>query len=106
MTVTVAFQDVAVAARENFRAYLEQKQARLAKLLTHYPPGSVGLQVHAVYFRHHNAFEVTLHLTLPGAPECYSREVSHLLHKALDLAFDALEAQVVRTLSRRKSGKP
>ena len=48
MLVTVTFQDVAENAKDGFRAYLDQKQTRLEKLLSNYPPDSVSLQGHAV----------------------------------------------------------
>ena len=103
MLVTVTFQDVAENAKDGFRAYLDQKQTRLEKLLSNYPPDSVSLQVHAVYFRHHNAFEVTLQLGVPSWDEGYAQATSHALHKALDLSVDKLEGQVTRFLDRKNS---
>ncbi len=102
MQVEISYHEISEAAKTGFAEYLQGKLHRLAKPLLNVPAESLMLHAHAAFFRHHRAYEVTLRLTLPGAPECYSREVSHLLHKALDLTFDHLEAQVVRVIDRLK----
>jgi len=97
------FEDgVVEAAKAGFTDYLERKLHRLTKLLTHYPPDSMTLHTHVEHFQHHNAFEVKLHLRSPLPDDCVSEATSHQLNKALDVAFDKLEPQVVRSLERLK----
>ena len=102
MITETAFQDVAEIAKAEFTQYLERKLPRITKLFTHFPADSLTLHAHVQHFRHHDAFEVRLHLSSPLKSDCASVAVSHLLDKALDVAFDKLESQVVRALERLK----
>ncbi|MDD5110690.1 MAG: HPF/RaiA family ribosome-associated protein [Patescibacteria group bacterium] len=105
MQVEISYQDVVETAKTGFSEYLQGKLGRITKMLVHHPQESIKLRAHVAYFLHHNAFEVDLRLQVPAEEECYSKEVSHQLHKALDVAFDKLEAQVTRRVSRRKDSR-
>ena|SRR3989338_7805347 len=105
MNVEISYKDVGETAKDGFAEYLEGKLNRLTKLLARYPAENMKLRAHVAYFHHHNAYEVDLRFQVPSLEDGYSKEVSHQLTKALDLAFDKLEGQVSRILSRRKDGR-
>lgn len=102
MIVETVFRGVTDTGKAGFSEYLQSKLHRLTKLLSHYPPDSVTLHAHVEHFQHHDSFSVKLHLRAPLGSDLVGEEVSHHLNKALDLAFDKLEPQVVRALKRRQ----
>lgn len=104
MNVEITYHEVTEAGKTGFAEYLEQKLHRLEKMMVRHQPASAKLHARVTYFRRHNAFDVSLQLSLPEEKDCYSQEVSHHLTKALDVAMDRLESQLTKLLDKRKKG--
>ena len=86
---------------ERLKDYFEkEKTPRLIKLLQHGNFELAEFKLRAEYFVRHNAFQVEVELNI-GKRKLVSKEKSHNLLKALDLAIDRQIAQLRKLESVR-----
>lgn len=97
------FKNMSSSDAAALRDYFVKKTPRLDKLLSHFPGDAALLQVKGERFSKHSAFEVELILKLPNQT-FLSREASHLITKAVDLALDRLTMQIKKSaMNMRRS---
>lgn len=103
METVFFFKNMEPAAEESLRQYFAKKIPTLDKLISHFPIDAVVLQVKGEKFSKHNAFVVEFVMKLPIGT-ISSKEASHLITKAVDLAKDRLVAQIKKQLLHLRRG--
>ncbi len=103
METAFFFKDMYLDEEENVRDYFYKKLLSITKLLKHFPEDAVILEVKAKKFEKHSAYEVELVLKLPSETLA-SKEASHHIHKAVDLAKDRLTVQIKRFMETMRRG--
>lgn len=91
------------AEEAKLRDYFSQKGGKIEKMLSHFAPDSVILQVKGEKFIKHSAFEVELVLQIP-MQVISSKEASHMITKAVDLAVDRLIMQLKKSVGIARRG--
>ena len=87
------FKNVAKSEEEKLREYWAKKLPKIEKLLSHFAPDAVTLQLKAEYFEKHSAYKIDLILKIPSGT-LSAEEISHAFTKAVDLALDRLVMQL------------
>lgn len=78
---------------QKLQDYFAKKVRSFEKLLSHFSPDSVSLQVNSQRHEKHNAFNVEIVLKMPSKT-IVGHEASHTLEKAIDLAKDRVVQQI------------
>lgn len=99
METVFFFKNMNVEQEEKLREYFLSKLPQLKKLISHFPDDAVLLQVKGEKFQKHSAFEVELVMKLPSETVS-SKEASHTINKAVDLAKDRLTVQLKKNFSQ------
>ena len=93
------FKNMSPEGEEKLQEYFSKKLPAIEKLLSHFSPDSLLLQVKGEKFDKHSAYDVELTLKLPSET-LTAQEASHLLTKAVDLAKDRLLMQIKKSVLR------
>ena len=97
MQTVFFFKNMLPGEQEKLQEYCSVKLPSLEKMLSHFPPDGVILQVKGEKFRKHSAFEVEFVMKL--ANRTFSaKEASHMITKAVDLAKDRLVMQLKKSV--------
>lgn len=96
------YTDVIDDTKELLEEYWLKKERRLNKLLASSPPDALLYHIHVVHFAHHNAYQVSVHVTVSGGLDVRAEQTSHDPHKALDLAVDRVVTQIRTYRDRHK----
>lgn len=99
------YTDLIDETKELLEDYWLKKERRLNKLLTGLPGDAILYKVHTVHFAHHNAYKVSIHVTVSGGLDVRAEETSHDAHKAMDLAVDRIVVQLREFRDRHKPAR-
>jgi len=103
METNFFFKNMADAEEGQLREYFLKKLPALEKILSQFPSDAINLQVKGERFEKHSAYEVELTLKLPSETFT-SKEASHMITKAVDLAKDRLVIQLKKkSLSQKRT---
>jgi ribosomal subunit interface protein len=93
------FKNMVPSEEEQLREYFLTKVPKIEKMLSHFSPDSVTLQVKGEKFQKHSAYDVELTMKSPLGT-LTSQEASHMITKAVDLAKDRLMLQLKKNLTQ------
>ncbi|PJC37528.1 hypothetical protein CO046_00090 [Candidatus Peregrinibacteria bacterium CG_4_9_14_0_2_um_filter_53_11] len=93
MQTAFSFKNVSALEQAQFEEYVAGKLAQIEKLLTHFSPDAVRLELRLEKFDKHSAFLVE-YILRANSDTLKASETSHAITKAVDLAKDRLELQI------------
>lgn len=99
MKITRLYKNISNAGQEIFDSYLPSKLEQIESLLSNFPDDSVNLDVKIEKYDKHDAYDVEFVLKMP-MKTMKSKETSHSITKAVDLAKDRLIIQLKKTKSQ------
>lgn len=93
METVFFFKNMTQSEEKQLQDYFSTKLPAIEKIIKHFPEDGLLLQVKGEKFQKHSAYNVELIMQLPSKT-LTSREASHLITKAIDLAKDRLMIQL------------
>jgi len=99
MKITRLYKNVSQKEQELFDSYLPSKIEQVESLMTHFQDDSVSLDVKMEKYDKHDAYDVEFVLKMP-MKTMKSKEASHGITKAVDLAKDRLIVQLKKFQSQ------
>ena len=96
MKVKHQYKNLSPQEQELFDGYLPSKLQQIEGLMTHFAEDAAILDTRIEKFEKHDAYEVEFVLKMP-IRTLKSKEASHTITKAIDLAKDRLIAQIKKT---------
>lgn len=103
METVFFFKNMLPTEEQQLREYFSTKLKKFEKIISHFSSDAVILQVKGEKFQKHSAYDVELTMKLPGET-ITSREASHMITKAVDLAKDRLDMQLKKFIQHLRRG--
>ncbi|MBT3865345.1 hypothetical protein HOE67_00745 [Candidatus Peregrinibacteria bacterium] len=104
MQIQVQYKNLSKSEQALFDEYMKSKIKQIDNLLTNFEEDAVMLDLKIEKFNKHDAFEVEYVLKIP-MKTLKSREASHQITKAVDLAKDRLIVQLKKFQKQLKTGQ-
>ena len=103
MQTVFFFKNMRPGEETKAQDYFWKKESAISRLLSHFPPDGVLLELKMEKFDKHSAYEAEFILKLPIGT-LSAEEASHTITKAIDFAKDRLIAQIKKSSESLRRG--